>query len=102
MKLRILAPLIVLGAVVLALVGVVGSGHGTATAAPAAPTSTRRAAPHINPFATALTGTRRLPDPTRGPVTLPEGFDGCDHAYGTLRQCVPWTFPAGSTASPPP
>lgn len=26
-------------------------------------------------------------------VEIPEGYDGCDHAYGTIDQCVPWTFP---------
>ncbi|OQD52520.1 hypothetical protein BM536_030570 [Streptomyces phaeoluteigriseus] len=24
---------------------------------------------------------------------MPAGFDGCDHSYGTISQCVPWTFP---------
>ncbi|MFG2238181.1 galactose oxidase-like domain-containing protein [Streptomyces sp. NPDC048734] len=26
-------------------------------------------------------------------VGMPAGFDGCDHSYGTVGQCVPWTFP---------
>ncbi|MET7902471.1 galactose oxidase early set domain-containing protein [Streptomyces sp. NPDC005355] len=28
-------------------------------------------------------------------VTLAEGYDGCDHTYGTGDQCVPWRFPRG-------
>ncbi|MFE1441044.1 galactose oxidase-like domain-containing protein [Streptomyces sp. NPDC058739] len=27
-------------------------------------------------------------------VTMPKGYDGCDHSYGTISQCVPWKFPA--------
>ncbi|MGW7195069.1 galactose oxidase-like domain-containing protein [Streptomyces chryseus] len=27
-------------------------------------------------------------------VKLPEGYDGCDHAYGEVSACVPWKFPA--------
>ncbi len=26
-------------------------------------------------------------------VRMAAGFDGCDHAYGRIGQCVPWTFP---------
>ncbi|GAA3137127.1 galactose oxidase early set domain-containing protein [Streptomyces echinatus] len=26
-------------------------------------------------------------------VKMAEGYDGCDHAYGRINQCVPWTFP---------
>ncbi|MFH9861661.1 galactose oxidase-like domain-containing protein [Streptomyces sp. NPDC017202] len=26
-------------------------------------------------------------------VRMPAGFDGCDHSYGAVGQCVPWTFP---------
>jgi hypothetical protein len=25
---------------------------------------------------------------------MPQGYDGCDHSYGTISQCVPWKFPA--------
>ncbi len=26
-------------------------------------------------------------------VKMAEGYDGCDHAYGEISQCVPWSFP---------
>ncbi|WP_425245301.1 galactose oxidase-like domain-containing protein [Streptomyces sp. NEAU-NA10] len=26
-------------------------------------------------------------------MKMPAGFDGCDHSYGAISQCVPWTFP---------
>ncbi|MEU4219701.1 hypothetical protein AB0F10_30685, partial [Actinoplanes sp. NPDC026623] len=61
--------------------------------APAAPT----AAPFVQSFA-QLPGVppqRPLPSPT-GTHYVPSNVDGCDHNYGTITQCVPWTFPAGT------
>jgi hypothetical protein len=51
--------------------------------------------PHVQPFAGQLGGAVRGPGPKTGPVTIPEGTDGCDHAYGEVGQCVPWQFPPG-------
>jgi len=50
--------------------------------------------PHILDFAQDLRGERlKLPaGPRRVPV--PWNVDGCDHDYGTVNQCVPWTVPA--------
>jgi len=50
-------------------------------------------APHILNFANKLSGARiKLPTgPTH--VAVPWNVDGCDHAYGTANQCVPWTIP---------
>ncbi|RLV04451.1 galactose oxidase [Streptomyces griseocarneus] len=58
------------------------------------------AAARVQSFATALAA---APHPPAHPqhdkaaekpgVTVPQGYDGCDHAYGEAGQCVPWTFP---------
>ncbi|MCX5204563.1 DUF1929 domain-containing protein [Streptomyces sp. NBC_00237] len=48
----------------------------------AAPKPPRQAAP----------GEDGRPKAPRG-VLLADGYDGCDHAYGTVSTCVPWTFP---------
>ncbi|MCP2257804.1 hypothetical protein LX15_001490 [Streptoalloteichus tenebrarius] len=34
--------------------------------------------------------------PEPAPADVPEGADGCDHAYGEPSQCVPWRFPPGT------
>jgi len=54
--------------------------------------------PYVHPFA-QQPGTQpraSQPSPTGG-VSVAEGTDGCDHAYGDRDVCVPWTFPAGVT-----
>jgi hypothetical protein len=28
---------------------------------------------------------------------MPANADGCDHNYGSVTQCVPWTFPPGTS-----
>jgi hypothetical protein len=33
-------------------------------------------------------------NPRKSGVKVAEGYDGCDHTYGEISQCVPWTFPA--------
>lgn len=51
-------------------------------------------APHILDFARGLRGARlKLP---KGPsrVAVAANVDGCDHDYGRVSQCVPWTIPA--------
>lgn len=58
------------------------------------------AAARVQSFADELkasepgTGTS-APQPGHGHhgVKMAAGFDGCDHAYGRIGQCVPWTFP---------
>ncbi|MEU8228278.1 hypothetical protein AB0C12_01615 [Actinoplanes sp. NPDC048967] len=37
-----------------------------------------------------------LPSPTKKHYVRPN-VDGCDHNYGEVTQCVPWTFPPGTT-----
>jgi hypothetical protein len=38
----------------------------------------------------------RLPSPT-AKLSQPVNIDGCDHGYGERTQCIPWTFPPGTT-----
>jgi hypothetical protein len=38
----------------------------------------------------------KLPSPT-AKLTQPVNLDGCDHAYGERTQCIPWTFPPGTS-----
>ncbi|MEV4617751.1 hypothetical protein AB0J74_03410 [Asanoa sp. NPDC049573] len=54
--------------------------------------------PYIHEFADQPNAKPRAvgPSPTAG-VTIPEGTDGCDHAYGDRDVCVPWQFPSGVT-----
>jgi hypothetical protein len=77
------------------LAGALMAGRVAAGPATAAPVVTA-AEPHILPFARELTGTWSGPAAGPTPVPIAEGFDGCDHAYGVLRQCVPWNFPTGA------
>ncbi|MCM4078862.1 hypothetical protein [Paractinoplanes hotanensis] len=72
------------------------------TRPPAAPAATVAAggppAPFVQTFA-GQPGVRPLParpSPT-APVPVPAHVDGCDRAYGTPGQCVPWTFPPNVT-----
>jgi hypothetical protein len=54
---------------------------------------TDRPAPHVFAFARDLHGSRwKLP---KGPshVKVAWNVDGCDHAYGSANQCVPWDIP---------
>lgn len=77
---------------------------------PPVPPSQETPAPHILPFAqlpatppatSALPEAAALPESAvphvPGNVPIPEGSDGCDHAYGDRSQCVPWRFPPGVT-----
>nr|WP_221374804.1 hypothetical protein [Actinoplanes polyasparticus] len=55
-------------------------------------------APLVQTFA-GQPGVRPLParpSPT-APMPVPAHVDGCDRAYGTRAQCVPWTFPPNVT-----
>jgi hypothetical protein len=38
---------------------------------------------------------KALPSPTTTHFVRPN-VDGCDHNYGEITQCVPWTFPPGT------
>jgi hypothetical protein len=76
------------------------SGSAGRSAAGGTPGSVPRgsAAAYVQPFAGGLSASPQtpLPKPT-APVTVAANIDGCDHAYGTISQCVPWEFPAGMT-----
>lgn len=84
-----------------------GSPGATApvTSSAAAPTtrSTRAVPPpkKAEPFVQSFAGQpgvrpqKPLPSPTSTHYVRPN-VDGCDHNYGTITQCVPWTFPAGT------
>jgi hypothetical protein len=37
-----------------------------------------------------------VPSPT-AKLSQPVNIDGCDHGYGERTQCIPWTFPPGTT-----
>ena len=70
-------------------------------AAPSAAPTTASPAP-AEPFVQSFArqpGVRPLkpvPSPT-ATLKVPVTIDGCDHAYGAATQCVPWTFPVGTT-----
>ncbi len=38
-------------------------------------------------------GDHGKPEAGKRGVKMPEGYDGCDHAYGEVSTCVPWKFP---------
>jgi hypothetical protein len=62
------------------------------------PASAAVAAPFVQTFADQP-GVRpqpALPSPTAA-LSVKANVDGCDHDYGTVTQCVPWTFPPGTT-----
>jgi hypothetical protein len=72
-------------------------GFGTGAGAGAAD-SGAGPAPYVQEFGS------RSRAPQAGPAASPTAkrtaqtdIDGCDHAYGTTGQCVPWTFPPGVT-----
>jgi hypothetical protein len=67
---------------------------GSATAPPAV----GPAEPHVQAFAQqpGVSALPPLPSPT-GSHPVEAHIDGCDRNYGTPAQCVPWTFPAGTT-----
>ncbi|MDX6350825.1 MAG: hypothetical protein QOF84_5615 [Streptomyces sp.] len=61
---------------------------------------TQTAAAHVQPFADDLATpkpAKKKPAKAKG-VKVPQGYDGCDHTYGKISQCVPWTFPAMAKA----
>jgi hypothetical protein len=68
----------------------------TAVPSPAAP-----GGPVAEPFVQNYAGQpgvkplKALPSPTGTHFVRPN-VDGCDHNYGEITQCVPWTFPKGT------
>ncbi|MET8148849.1 hypothetical protein ACIBSW_22060 [Actinoplanes sp. NPDC049668] len=64
---------------------------------PPAPATAATARPLVQTFAQqpGVRPQRPLPSPT-GTHHVPANVDGCDHNYGTITQCVPWTFPAST------
>lgn len=61
------------------------------------PVYARSASPHSAPMAQQLDGA--VVQNGSGPHTVPEpnNVDGCDHDYGAVGQCVPWTVPGTTT-----
>ncbi|GAA3237390.1 hypothetical protein [Actinocorallia longicatena] len=72
------------------------------TAGPGPGSAEPSARPTAAPQVTGVTGRVFTADPraveTAEPIPVPENYDGCDHNYGAVTQCVPWTFPDGITA----
>ncbi|GID93119.1 hypothetical protein ACFQFC_05380 [Amorphoplanes digitatis] len=68
------------------------------TPAPRSPATSATAGPFVQTFAQqpGVRPQRPLPSPT-ATHHVPANVDGCDHNYGTITQCVPWTFPDGTT-----
>lgn len=62
------------------------------------PVYARTAAPHRQQMAQDLTGTVVPNNPRPVKVAVPEYVDGCDHDYGAVTQCVPWTIAGTTTA----
>jgi hypothetical protein len=86
---------LVVGAVVVAGTTAASAGPGPSLAVPAA-AARPGPAPHILDFARGLRGARlKLPS---GPhhVSVAWNVDGCDHDYGAVSQCVPWTIPTSA------
>jgi hypothetical protein len=73
----------------------------SASPSPAA-SSRPNPSPSAEPFVQAFAdqpGVRPLPavpSPT-AKLSQPVNIDGCDHGYGERTQCIPWTFPPGTT-----
>ena len=68
-----------------------------AAAAPSLAARGAAAEPFVQSFAEqpGVPAQRPLPSPTSTHYVRPN-VDGCDHNYGAITQCVPWTFPAGT------
>jgi hypothetical protein len=75
------------------------AGTVRASVGPRAPVGTPGApAPFVQAFAQQSGAERSTARPTpTGTVSIPVNIDGCDHDYGGIGICVPWTFPAGVT-----
>lgn len=93
----VLLGLLTLGAIVLGVPAAAGPSTLPAAPGPADRPASGPPAPHIEPFATGLSGGVLAPLRKRE-VAVSDGpnYDGCDAAYGDGEGvCVPETFPAG-------
>jgi hypothetical protein len=73
------------------------SGQAGAGAVPEQHHASASPAPHILEFARDLHGERMVLPDGPSPVPMTDDLDGCDHDYGTAAQCVPYSFPPGTT-----
>jgi hypothetical protein len=93
--------LIAVGAVAAAVaavqVGVQAGAASTHIRHLSGPVYARSASPHSAPMAQHLDGA--VVQNGSGPHKVPEpnNIDGCDHDYGAVGQCVPWTVPGTTT-----
>ncbi|MDH6109390.1 hypothetical protein P3T36_000162 [Kitasatospora sp. MAP12-15] len=96
--------MVLLGTVAAGLAVALTLPTGSAQSHPAPPGQARqqRPAPHIMDFAQGLpVQARQQARPAAGtPVRIQAGADGCDHAYGDISVCVPWTLPADAGTAP--
>ncbi|MFE5284354.1 hypothetical protein ACFRAQ_05195 [Nocardia sp. NPDC056611] len=76
-----------------ALVCVGGDAALPTSVAEPAPAQPQVPAPHVNEFAQHPAAPAQRPAPPTDKAPVAESVDGCDHAYGTPGQCVPWNFP---------
>ncbi|MDH6131489.1 hypothetical protein P3T37_000858 [Kitasatospora sp. MAA4] len=69
---------------------------------PGAAQQRQRPAPHVMDFAQGLSAPARRSAavPQAGGAPVAATADGCDHAYGDINVCVPWTFPAAAGTAP--
>ncbi|WP_035795233.1 hypothetical protein [Kitasatospora mediocidica] len=69
---------------------------------PGAAQQRSRPAPHVMDFAQGLNApVKQAPSqPQAAGAPVAATADGCDHAYGDVNVCVPWTFPATAGAAP--
>ena len=74
------------------------AGAQVVPSATPAPPDGSQAEPHVQTFAQqqGVAALPPLPSPT-STHAVETHIDGCDRNYGTPAQCVPWTFPAGTT-----
>lgn len=81
--------------------GAVQSGAESGAVQPGA-VQQQRPAPHVMNFAQGLNDPAKQPPqpPQATSAPVPVTADGCDHAYGDVNVCVPWTFPAAVGTAP--
>ena len=74
------------------------SSVAPATRAETTAPATAVAEPFVQSFANqpGVKPLKPLPSP-KSTFSVAANVDGCDHAYGLPTQCIPWTFPPGTT-----
>ncbi|WP_327064849.1 hypothetical protein [Kitasatospora sp. NBC_01302] len=80
--------------------GTVLTGAAPAGAAAQQQGPQQRPAPHVMDFAQGLDDPAKQPPPQADSTPVPATADGCDHAYGDINVCVPWTFPPAAGTAP--